>query len=113
MKESIEREYNCARGRTDVCDKKKTTLKSLRKTFKTKLSTSPYNSKKVFVDATKRLAMLFSKKQQANNPQDAQAYKDREYDLLMATYGQSKRKDGILFNLIDFNYDKNGDLKAV
>lgn len=113
VKESIEREYNCARGWTDICDKKKTTLKSLRKTFKTKLSTSSYNNKKVFVDATKRLTMLFSKKQQANNPQDAQAYKDREYDLLMATYGQSKRKDGILFNLIDFNYDKNGDLKTV
>jgi hypothetical protein len=63
----------------------------------------------VFTDAVKRLGAIFSKSKQEEDDD----YQDREYDLLNATYGQSKRQDGVFFNLIDLNYDKNGELKEL
>ncbi len=105
VKNSIEREYICV----DVCDKNKTSNQSFLQIFKTKFDTSLSDNKKIFMDAVKRLGTLFSKEKQ----QDDEAYQNREYDLLMATYGQSKRKDGVFLNRIDFNYDDNVDFSEI
>ena len=105
--QTIQKDYSCARWRTDVCDKNKKTFKIIWQNLKASLTTSPYASKKVFTDALTRLGVLFSVNK---NQEDQQKYKDREYELLKSTYGTAPR--GVLTDVVDVNFD-NSELKQV
>ncbi len=101
---SLQNSYDCARGFLDVCDKNKTTFKTIRKDISTKRKISPLDNKKVFSDANKRLVALFFKTDDETIQKDLE---ERKYELWRSTYGQTGRKEGILFNLIDPNFTQN------
>jgi len=76
---SLQNSYDCARGFLDVCDKNKTTFKTIRKDISTKRKTSPLDNKKVFSDANDRLKLLFT----ANKSEEQKKeFDDIQYQLV-------------------------------
>lgn len=103
--QAIQKDYDCARWRVDVCNKNKTTFKSIWKKLTASLKSSPYNSKKVFTDALTRLGQVFSA---SKNKEEQKKYEDREYELLKSTYGTKPR--GVLTNVVVVKNDSKAPI---
>lgn len=108
---SLQNSYDCARGFLDVCDKNKTTFKTIRKDISTKRKTSPLDNKKVFSDANDRLKLLFT----ANKSEEQKKeFDDIQYQLVWSTYARSGLiRDGVLFDTTNMFSENEGSLWKV